>query len=81
MPEVENADVEQNELEIQVTKATRIIQAALEFYAVRSGRTVSEYIFEAILRALEGEEKDGFNCGGCFTNAVEEERGAYARRR
>ena len=50
------------ELEIQITKASPIVRAALEFYAMRNNQTVDQFCKDAILCALEGceDQSDGY---------------------
>jgi hypothetical protein len=61
----ENTDIEQVEtdvqpieLEVQVVKASPIVRAALEFYALRKGQTVEQYCRTEILWALHHDEED-----------------------
>jgi hypothetical protein len=46
-------------LEVQVTKASPLMEAALKFYALRMGMTVTEYCTHAILYSLQGDEDQG----------------------
>jgi hypothetical protein len=61
MPEnVENAETETGiELDVQVTKASPMVRAALEFYSMRCGVSIEEYCRSAVLSALQMDEDSG----------------------
>jgi hypothetical protein len=50
-------DAEPIELEVQLVKASPIVRAALEFFALRCGQSVEEYCIRAILCSLRGDEE------------------------
>jgi hypothetical protein len=54
----ETEAVEPIELEVQVTKTSPIVRAALEFFAMRKGQTIEEYCRASILWDLHADEED-----------------------